>query len=110
MPMESEACTSAEAPSMLKRIYKFYSNKRSHPDDVFVFQERPCIVQQANAKLCSVSIITDKNGKGFPSQKSSSWSPQSPDVFGVLLKDEAMLHSCKHGTVLTFLRCVHHSK
>ena len=33
-------------------------------------------------------------------------SPQFPDVYGLLLKEEGMLHSGKHGPVPTFLRRV----
>ena len=39
-------------------------------------------------------------------QHSSNWSPQFPDVYGLLLKEEEMLHSGKHGPVPTFLRRV----
>jgi len=46
--------------------------------------------------------ISHKNGRTFLSQRSSSWSPQFPDLYRLLLKEEWMLHSGKHGLVPTF--------
>ena len=51
-------------------------------------------------------ILWDKNGTTFLSQTSSSWSPQLPDVYRLLLKAEGRLHSGEHGPVPTFLGCV----
>jgi len=50
--------------------------------------------------------MSDKNGT-FLSQRSSSWSPQVPDVYRLLLKEEGMLHSGKHGLDPTFVTCHH---
>lgn len=37
--------------------------------------------------------------------KSGSCSPQFPEIYGLLLNEEGMLHSGKHGPVPGFLRC-----
>lgn len=43
--------------------------------------------------------IWDKNGTTFLSQKSSNWSPQFPDVYRLLLKEEGKLHKTKLGLI-----------
>jgi len=52
------------------------------------------------------NALSDKNGTAFLSQRSSVWSLQCPNIYRLLIKKEGMLHSGKHGLVLTFLRFV----
>ena len=50
--------------------------------------------------------MLDKNGTRFPSQRSSNWSPQLPDVYRLLLEEERMLYIGKCGPDPTYMRYV----
>lgn len=61
--------------------------------------------------LTVIILHHTKTGTAFLSQKSSSWSPQFPEVYGLLLKEEGMhIHSGKHGAVSTALSRVSTNK
>lgn len=54
--------------------------------------------------LSSYNPPSHKNETAFIFQMSNSWSAQLPDVYGLLVKEEGMLHSYNHGLDPTFLR------
>lgn len=79
--------TSGRAPSMLRYLH-VWKNKTEKTQNA---------EQHKNP-------VSDNNKTTFLSQKSSMWSFQLPDIYGLLLKEEGMLYSGKHEPVSTFLK------
>lgn len=110
-----------KAPSVLKCIYRFYSNICSHylflRESVAYFSKTMVnhilhLLQQHDLRAVQTfhqlktiwSIIKQKYGKEGPGLESyiRRGCPQFPDIYGLLLKEEGMLHSGKQARSQVF--------